>query len=69
MNRTPTAAYEQIENDLVTVDRLLLGSRVAGIVSVILCAALLAVGLMMVGDLWPPKATRASDSPSSSPSI
>ena len=68
MTQTQTAAYEQIERDLVTVDRLILGSRVAGIISAIMCAIVLAVGLMMIGDLWPPKATRAPDSPSSSPS-
>ena len=69
MTQSQTAAYERIDRDLVTVDRLILGSRVAGIISAIMCAIVLAVGLMMIGDLWPPKATRAPDSPSSSPSI
>ena len=53
---TEAAIYDEIERDLVTVDRLILGSRVAGLLSGILCAVVIVIGAMTIADLWPPRA-------------
>jgi len=62
---TETAIYDEIERDLITVDRLILGSREAGVFSAILCTVVIVIGAMTIADLWPPRAIRSQDSAAS----